>query len=443
MTEETADGPTPADPSARRLPRVERSVATPLAPLTTLRVGGPAEHLIRVFDTRELIEACLSVWSEGEPWLVLGGGSNVVVSDEGFAGTVILVATTGIERIDRGPVDALGTARLRVQAGEPWDSVVAYAVDHGLSGIEALSGIPGSTGAAPIQNIGAYGQELSSALVGVEFLDYETGELQWLAAGELDFGYRTSVFKRGLQGVVVSLDLRLSVAGGNGDGDADGDGDAAGDASVDDAPSDDASTDASARIPGPQTLGLPIEYDQLAAALGVERGARVAVGAVRNAVLGLRASKGMVLDPADPDSVSAGSFFTNPIVSESFARTLPRDAPRWFTEPEESATIIPLAGSGVFVDEPSPIALPEGGYSVKLSAAWLIEQSGIRRGFALPGSGAAISSKHTLAIVNRGIASAEQIAELARFVQWRVQAEFGVNLSPEPVFVGFGVVDDV
>ncbi|GGF11575.1 UDP-N-acetylmuramate dehydrogenase [Subtercola lobariae] len=385
------------------------AAATLLAPYTTLRVGGPAERLIRVTDARELVNTCLSVWGDGEPWLVLGGGSNVVVSDEGFAGTVILVATSGIERLQPGPADAPGAAILRVQAGEPWDQVVAYAVSQGLSGIEALSGIPGSTGAAPVQNIGAYGQELATALVGVEFLDYETGELQWLAAGELGFGYRTSVFKRGRRGVVVSLDLRLSES--------------------------DDRREALA-------LGRPIEYDQLAKALGVELGARVAVGAVREAVLRLRASKGMVLDPADPDSVSAGSFFTNPVVSESFARALPSDAPRWFTEPEEPDTIIPLAGSGAYAELPAARAAAGGGYTVKLSAAWLIEQAGIRRGFALPGSQAAISSKHTLAIVNRGGATAEQIAELARLIQWRVQAEFGVNLSPEPVFVGFGTADD-
>ncbi|MCU1482303.1 MAG: UDP-N-acetylenolpyruvoylglucosamine reductase [Subtercola sp.] len=411
---------------------IEHWGSAPLAPLTTLLVGGSAERMIRVVDSSELVEACLSVWADGEPWFVLGGGSNVVISDDGFDGTVIVLATRGIERLESSLADAPGTVRLWVQAGEPWDSVVAYAVAEGLGGIEALSGIPGSTGAAPVQNIGAYGQELSSVLVGVEFLDYETGEVQRLAARDLGFGYRTSVFKRGKAGVVLSLDLRLR-AGTPGDG---GIGGASG------------------------ALSGPVEYDQLARALGVELGDRVDLAQVRAAVLGLRASKGMVLDPDDPDSVSAGSFFTNPIVSESFARTLPRDAPRWLTAPEEPAAIIPLAGpdgygagifgaaEGGFGESPVPlvsdvpITPPEGGYTVKLSAAWLIEQSGIRKGFALPGSAAAISSKHTLAIVNRGGATAEQIAELARFVQWRVQAEFGVNLSPEPVFVGFGPVDD-
>lgn len=366
---------------------IEQPGPAALAPLTTLRLGGPAERLVTVFDTRELVEACLSVWADDEPWMVLGGGSNVVVSDEGFDGTVIHLASRGIEQQDAGPGDEPGTVRVRVQAGEPWDALVEYTVSNGLSGVEALSGIPGSTGASPVQNIGAYGQEVSTVLLGVEFLDAETGELQWLTARELDFGYRTSALKRGRRGVVVSVEFRLRRAGS-----------------------------------GALALGLPIEYPQLADALGVGLGDRVALGAVRDAVLRLRASKGMVLDPDDPDSVSAGSFFTNPIVTESFARTLPSDAPRWITE------------------LPATPDTPET-YEVKLSAAWLIEHAGISRGFSLPGSNAAISGKHTLALVNRGGATAEQLLELARFIQWRVQAEFGVNLAPEPVLVGFSHPD--
>ncbi|RFA15734.1 UDP-N-acetylenolpyruvoylglucosamine reductase [Subtercola boreus] len=361
---------------------IERPGPALLAPLTTLRVGGPASRLVTVVDARELIEVCLSVWADEEPWMVLGGGSNVVVSDDGFEGTVIHIASRGVEQVDSGPHDAPGTVRVRVQAGEPWDDLVAYTVANGLRGIEALSGIPGSTGASPVQNIGAYGQEVSSVLVGVEFLDGETGELLWLTTEQLGFGYRTSVLKRARPGVVVSLELRLSRAG----------------------------SDALA-------LGAPIEYDQLANALGVKLGDRVALGAVREAVLRLRASKGMVLDPADPDSVSAGSFFTNPIVTEQFARTIPPEAPRWITERQAT--------------DDSPEV-----YEVKLSAAWLIEHAGLGRGYSLPGSDAAISGKHTLALVNRGGATAAEIAELARFVQWRVQSEFGVNLAPEPVFIG-------
>jgi UDP-N-acetylmuramate dehydrogenase len=369
-----------------------------LAELTTMRVGGVPEALIAPVDRDALVAATREVWASGEDWLLLGGGSNTVASDDGFPGTVIRVATRGVERLDAPE----GRVRLRVQAGEPWDDVVALTVRNGWSGVEALSGIPGSTGAAPVQNIGAYGQELESALLGVEFLDADTGEVRRLTRADLGLGYRTSILKRGLLGVVLTVDLELadnSVPGGIG------------------AP-----------------LSAPVAYAQLADSLGVPLGSRVPVAELRRAVLALRASKGMVLDPADPDSVSAGSFFTNPIVSESFARSLPASAPRWPVTPPEPDIVIGLPAGGVHPLDIPPLA--GGPYDVKLSAAWLIENAGIRRGFSLPGSGAAISSKHTLAIVNRGHAGAADIAQLASFIQARVQAEFGVLLRPEPVLVG-------
>jgi UDP-N-acetylmuramate dehydrogenase len=292
-----------------------------------------------------------------------------------------------------------------VQAGEPWDELVALTVRNGWSGIEALSGIPGSTGAAPVQNIGAYGQELESALVGVEFLDDASDEIVYLTRQELGLGYRTSVLKRGRIGVVLSVDLEL----------ADG------------------------AVPGAigAPLSAPVAYAQLADALGVPLGSRVPVAELRRAVLALRSSKGMVLDPADPDSVSSGSFFTNPIVSEGFARTLPANAPRWPQAPLEADTVMDIPLGGVHPLDVPPLATAE--YTVKLSAAWLIENAGIRRGFALPGSGAAISSKHTLAIINRGGATAADVAQLASFIQSRVQSEFGVVLQPEPVMVGLSL----
>lgn len=372
-----------------------------LADLTTIRVGG-APRLLVAADTREeLIDAVLDARNSAEDWFLLGGGSNTVASDEGFDGTVIHARTRGVERLAAPE----GRIRLRVQAGEPWDELVALTVSNGWSGIEALSGIPGSTGAAPVQNIGAYGQEIESALVGVEFFDDMTGEVVYLTREELGLGYRTSVLKRGRRGVVLTVDLELSdntVPGG---------------------------------IAAP--LSAPVAYAQLADALGVPLGSRVPVAELRRAVLSLRSSKGMVLDPADPDSVSSGSFFTNPIVSEGFARTLPANAPRWPQEPAEPDTVLDLPPGGVHpLDVPS---LPRTEYTVKLSAAWLIENSGIRRGFALPGSGAAISSKHTLAIVNRGGATADDVVQLATFIQSRVQAEFGVVLQPEPVLVGLAI----
>lgn len=370
-----------------------------LADLTTLRVGGPASRLVRAGTRDELISAVQNEWANGEEPLILGGGSNTLAADEGYDGTVVLVATRGIARLDSEP----GRVRLRVEAGENWDALVATAVENGWSGIEALSGIPGSTGAAPIQNIGAYGQELDSVLVAVDLLDRDLNAVVRVPADELELGYRTSVLKRHggsvpeRDGVVIAVELDLFDDGGR---------------------------------------SAPIGYDQLATALGVDLGARLPIADVRRTVLDLRASKGMVLDAADTDTWSAGSFFTNPIVSEAFARSLPADAPRWpIEDAQDDAVVVPLGEWDGTVPVPSFVHDAK----VKLSAAWLIERAGIRRGFALPGSRAAISSKHTLALTNTGGASADDIASLARFVQARVAAEFGVVLQPEPVFVGLSL----
>ena len=359
-----------------------------LAELTTLRVGGEAQNVVEALSSDELAQRVSDAWISGEPWLLIGGGSNLLVSDDSFDGTVIRALNRGIERLPPDVVAIEGSSlmlsngasetsaanqvTLRVHAGEPWDAVVAYAVANSLSGIEALSGIPGSAGAAPIQNIGAYGQELADTLASIEFLDFQSGERLHIPADQLELGYRTSAMKQGRLGVVLSIDLRLDI----------------------------------------DELSQPVAYDQLATALEIAPGERAPLAQVRNAVLALRASKGMVLSVDDPDSVSAGSFFTNPIVTENFARGLPRDAPRWILDPDAPESL------------------------VKLSAAWLIEHAGIRRGYSLPGSAAAISSKHTLALVNTGGASAEQIAELARFVHLRVLSEFGVKLQPEPQLIG-------
>jgi UDP-N-acetylmuramate dehydrogenase len=359
---------------------------TNLSELTTLKVGGPAARLVEPATRAELIDVVGETWNSPEDWLLLGGGSNLVVADEGFDGTVLHVVTRGITSTR---VTGTRAVRLTVEAGESWDAVVAHAAANGWSGIEALSGIPGSVGAAPVQNIGAYGQELSSSLVALDFLDFDTEKLVRLPAAELGLGYRTSAIKRGRLGLVVSLEIALA---------------------------DDAG------------VSQPIAYAQLASALGVRIGDRVPVAQLRAAVLDLRASKGMLWDPTDPDSASAGSFFTNPVVSEQFARQLPADAPRWPTAPEEAARVLPLGA-----DIPH---VARGEYLVKLSAAWLIEKAGITRGFSIPGSRAAVSSKHTLAIVNRGGATAADVVQLAGYIQTRVMSEFGVNLQPEPVLVG-------
>jgi len=370
--------------------------ATSFGDLTTMRVGGVPTTIVAPETTDALLAEARRVWYEtDDEWFVLGGGSNTVAADDAIDATVIRVVTRGIERLDAPD----GRIRLRVAAGEPWDTLVQHTVENGWSGFEALSGIPGSTGASPIQNIGAYGQEVASTVTSVDFLDFDSGDFLRIPASNLELGYRTSVFKAGRRGLVTAVEFELADDGGR---------------------------------------SAQIAYPQLAAALGVGEGDRVSVAEVRASVLELRAAKGMVLDPADRDSVSSGSFFTNPIVSAATALALPSDAPRWST----ATTTEPEARAVALGDEPAPPP-PVPPQSVatryKLSAAWLIEHAGVSRGFALPGSGAAISSKHTLAITNRGHASAADVTELARYVQSRVAAEFGVVLQPEPVLLGISL----
>ncbi|WP_347755985.1 UDP-N-acetylmuramate dehydrogenase [Agrococcus sp. ProA11] len=380
-------------------------VSRKLADATTMRVGGEVEDWV-VATTREAIAAAYAdaLDDDATPLLVLGGGSNTVAASEHFDGTVLQVATRGIrtQAAAEPPHRPTGeeppdddSVVLRVEAGESWEGLVAHTVADGLAGLEALSGIPGSVGAAPIQNIGAYGQEVASTLVSIELLERETLEVRHVPASELRLGYRDSAMKQGLlSGIVLSVDLRLHRA--------------------------------------PDGRSQPVAYQQLATALGVDLGTRVPLEDVRTTVLELRRSKGMVLSD-DPDSVSAGSFFTNPIVSARFANELPSDAPRWSVAPRPSATVLPLDADTPAIDALPSLDRPVP--QVKLSAAWLIEHAGIERGFALPGSRAAISSKHTLALTNRGGATGEQVAELARFVQARVENQFGVHLVPEPVLV--------
>ena len=341
-----------------------------LKELTSMRVGGvPAS--ITVCNTREeLVSAAQAIWATGNNWIALGGGTNLVFAEDLSNLHVIQVRTSGIEK-----TVLEGKQVWKIQAGVDWDELVADSVAAGLAGIEGMSGIPGSCGAAPVQNIGAYGQELSDVFLRAEFLDYESGELVILEPRDLKFGYRDSAIKRGRSGIITWIELELIDLEG---------------------------------------LSRPLYSGQIAGALGAQMGQHVSLKEVRDSVLKLRAAKGMVLDSKDPNSVSCGSFFTNPIVSDSFARTISSDAPKWETQEDD-------------------------GLTVKLSAAWLIEQAGIGKGFSLPGSNAAISSKHALAIINRGGATGEQIAELARYIQERVAAKFGINLVPEPNLIGFSV----
>lgn len=345
---------------------------TPLSELTTLRVGGPAGRLIVAETESEVIDAVRAADDAGRALLVMGAGSNLLVADRGFDGTVVRVATSGVEGGHDGE-------RLRVAAGEPWDEFVITCVANQLSGLECLSGIPGLTGATPIQNVGAYGQEVAQTLVSVRVYDRYSGAVVELSAAECGFGYRTSAFKGADRFVVLAVLFELE------------------------------------RSPEAR----PIRYPELARRLGVEVGHRVPLAAAREAVLALRRSKGMVLDPADLDSVSAGSFFLNPLLSPDQASELERRA-------------VERLGAGVTVP-----AWPEDGDRIKVSAAWLIQQAGFSPGY---GSGrAGISAKHTLALVNRGDATAADLVALARELRDGVREAFGVTLIPEPRLVGINL----
>jgi UDP-N-acetylmuramate dehydrogenase len=343
-----------------------------LADLTTLRLGGPARRFVEAASADDVTAAVRAADAAGERLLVLGGGSNLVVADAGFDGTVVHVAGRGIERTD---LDA-SRARVVIQAGEPWDEVVAWAVDESLGGIECLSGIPGSAGATPIQNVGAYGASVADVVSRVRALDRDSGAVVDLAPAECEFAYRSSRFKRTGRFVVLEVELLLDRGG----------------------------------------RSAPIRYAELARRLGVAVGDRAPLAQVREAVLELRRGKGMVLDPADPDSVSAGSFFTNPILD-----------PRAFERFE--ALVHERLGSDV-----QPPSWPEADGRTKTSAAWLIERAGFHKGHGAGRVG--ISSKHTLALVNRGGATTAELLTLADEIRGGVLDSFGIELHREPVLAG-------
>ncbi|MGM1061023.1 UDP-N-acetylmuramate dehydrogenase [Saccharothrix sp. Mg75] len=362
----------PLTPVTTPLSSAQVRARVPLAECTTLRLGGPAARFTRATTAAELVETVRALDAAGDPVLLLGGGSNLVVADAGFAGTVVQVGTSG-RRLD--PLGD-GLVQLTVEAGEDWDSVVAEAVGQGLGGLECLSGIPGLVGATPVQNVGAYGVEISQVLTSIDLLDRRTGRVQQMSADGLGLAYRTSVLKGTDRAVVLRARFALTAGG----------------------------------------QSAPIRYAELARVLGVAQGDRVPVDAARAAVLDLRRGKGMVLDPADHDTWSAGSFFTNPLLDDStLAGVLIRVAERL----------------GPHVDVPT---YPAGAGFAKLSAAWLIERAGFARGHA--GHRVALSSKHTLALTNRGGASTEDLLDLAREVRDGVRSAFGVELHPEPVMVG-------
>jgi UDP-N-acetylmuramate dehydrogenase len=348
-----------------------------LSGLTTMRVGGPADRLVTVETTDELVDAIREVDDADEPLLVVAGGSNLVIADEGFAGSVVRVATGGITVES---ADSDGEVTIRVAAGEVWDDVVLRAVAEGWSGIEALSGIPGCAGATPIQNVGAYGQEVAQTISQVRVWDRDEQRVHDLANADCGFSYRDSMFKGESRYVVLDVVFQLGVA----------------------------------------ALSSPIAYADLARALGVEAGQRVPLAEARDAVLTQRRQRGMVLDGADHDTWSCGSFFTNPILSAgAYAVLLDRAQMRLGT----------LDGGNRVPRFDTTDGL------VKTSAAWLIDKAGFGKGYGLPGP-AALSTKHTLAVTNRGSATASDVVALARDVRDGVHDAFGVSLVNEPVLVG-------
>lgn len=337
--------------------------SVPLAPLTTLRIGPVARNLITC-DSTERVVAALSAVPLGKPMevLVLAGGSNVVIADDLTELTVVLLANTEIT------VDG---HLVRAEAGALWDDVVVTALAHGLGGLECLSGIPGSAGATPVQNVGAYGAEVADTIRRVRLLDRRTGEDRWVAPLELGFGYRHSVLKHSDAAVVLEVEFALDATGAS----------------------------------------APLRYGELSRALDVEPGQRADPHRVRDAVLALRAGKGMVLDADDHDTWSVGSFFTNPVVT--------------------TAEFERLSGR---VDGPVPnYPAPDG---VKLAAGWLVERAGFGKGYPGDGAPARLSTKHALALTNRGDATTADVISLARTVRDGVETTFGIKLTPEPILIG-------
>jgi UDP-N-acetylmuramate dehydrogenase len=347
-----------------------------LSDLTTAAVGGPAGTYVEARTETEIIEAVRAADAAGDQLLIIGGGSNLLISDDGFPGTVLKIASEGFAV---SAEDSCGGVSVVVQAGHNWDAVVEHAVLHAWSGIEALSGIPGATGATPVQNVGAYGADVSQTIAAVRTWDRERNAVKTFTNSELKFGYRDSILKQTTvdgspRYVVLTVEFQLPLG----------------------------------------RMSAPIRYAELARVLGVEQGQRAYSNDVRREVLRLRASKGMVLDPADRDTYSTGSFFTNPIVPSSVADGLPEDAPRY-----------PGGSDGL----------------IKLSAAWLIDHAGFGKGFGLEegsvsGGRASLSTKHTLAITNRGSASAADMVAIAREVRAGVVGRFGIELHPEPLLIG-------
>ena len=348
----------------------------PLASMTTLELGGPARHSVAVNDDGALIDAVRWAQHNDVPVAVLGSGSNVVAADTGYRGLVVGVATKGLEmRVDGE------TALVTVAAGERWDDVVATTVEEGLVGLECLSGIPGTAGATPIQNVGAYGAEVGDVLESVRLLNRRTLDVIEASPEELDLGYRSSRLRREPDRfVVLRVSFRLRTNG-----------------------------------------AVDIRYPELTRTLAAHK-AGVGPNEVRTAVLELRRSKSMVIDPADPNRRSAGSFFKNPVL------------------PQQEFIRLQARSRRIDDDDEVP-RFPAGDGGVKVPAAWLIEHSGFEKGYTVGRVG--ISTRHSLALINRGGANADELIALARQIQAGVIKRYGVALEPEPVFLGFDTVNPI
>jgi UDP-N-acetylmuramate dehydrogenase len=338
--------------------------AVPLAPLTTLRVGPVARRLITCDTTQKVVDVTRALGPDSDA-LVLAGGSNVVLADDLADLTVVLLANTEITVEDN---------IVRAEAGAVWDDVVVTSLAYGLGGLECLSGIPGSAGATPVQNVGAYGAEVADTIRRVRLLDRRTGEDSWVAPSALEFGYRTSILKHSSAATVLEVEFELN----------------------------------------PEGRSAPLRYGELADAIGAEPDSRVDATRVREAVLTLRARKGMVLDEADRDTWSVGSFFTNPVVAPAVFERLQRS-----------------------VDQDVPHYPASDG--VKLAAGWLVEQAGFPKGYPGEGAAARLSTKHALALTNRGGATTADVLALARTVRDGVRTSFGIELTPEPILIGAAI----
>jgi UDP-N-acetylmuramate dehydrogenase len=356
----------------------------PLAPRTTLGVGGPARYLVEAATEEQVAAALAWAGERAIPTLVLGGGSNLLVADRGFDGLVLRVRVGGVRFLRTRATYAL----VEVGAGERWDDFVASVVAGGWGGVEALSGIPGDVGATPIQNVGAYGQEVAETIVRVRAVERRSGRIVELSRKTCGFGYRDSVFKRERKDRHVIVAVRFALRPG----------------------------------------ARPLRYPELAARLAGAGSAGPSPAQVREAVLALRRSKSMVLDPADENGRSAGSFFMNPTLdAASLAAVRAQVAAASVLAPGEAMPEFAVAGDGA--------AGPTGEPRTKLSAGWLIERAGFRKG---TGEGrVGLSTRHALAVVNRGGATAAEIVAFARRVREGVRERFGVTLAPEPVLVGF------